>query len=185
MIEVEIRAKLDNPELFVEEMRNRNAEFLGELIQNDSIYSFEKPGDPIKENTIMGRIREENGKVKVEFKEVCRERGAALEVNTNISERVFGERLLSKLGLNNVCEINKTRNMFSVDGFNVCVDHVRGLGDFVEVEKMVGTDEETEKAKESCIRFLRDIIGDVKLERPYGDLLLEARKNGDKRVCLD
>jgi len=176
MIEVEIRARLKDPKKFVEKLESMNAKFLGELIQSDSIYAYEKPGKPIKENGIMARIREENGKSKLEFKEICREKCAGLEIKANISNKEIAKRLLSKLGLNTLCEINKKRRLFSIEEFEISVDNVEGLGDFVEIEKIVENDDESEAAKNSCIEFLRSIVGDVKLEGPYGDLLLEAKK---------
>ena len=80
VIEVEIRARLKEPQKLVEDLNKRGAKSLGTLKQSDYMYAFEKPGEPIKEGGILVRIREENGKTRLEFKEVSRETGAGIDI---------------------------------------------------------------------------------------------------------
>jgi adenylate cyclase class 2 len=177
MIEVEIRAKLNEPQKLVDELRKRGAESLGILKQNDYMYAFENPGEPIKEGGILARIREENDKIRLEFKEIMRESGAGIDIKVEISNVELAKRLISKLGLNYLSDIKKKRELFSLDGFEIAIDNVERLGTFVEVEKTLDSENEMEKTKADCIELLKMLIGEVEIEkRKYGDLLLELDK---------
>ena len=176
MIEVEVRARLENPERVIEKLKGMGAEFRGVLEQNDRIFALENPGEPIKEGGIVARIREENGSVSLEFKEVVRESGG-FDISSPIKDAGIAERLLEKLGLNFMGIIRKSRKLFILEGFEVALDSIEGLGDFIEVEKAVDSEVLGGEAREGCMRLLQRIAGDVKIEnRKYGDLLLEREK---------
>ena len=100
MIEVEVRARLIHPQKLKQELEKRNAKFINVLNQRDFNYAFEKPGEHVKEGGILARVREENENIRLEFKEILREKGAGIDIGANISDTELGKRLFSKLGLN-------------------------------------------------------------------------------------
>ena len=171
MIEVEVRARLAEPEKAAQRLRELKAEHKASLAQSDSIYGFVKPGEPIGEGGIAVRIREEKEKASLEFKEIIRE-GGGFDVSVPVNARV-AERLISKLGLNFLGRINKKRELFGLEGIEIALDYVDGLGQFIEVEKHVDSDEEAGRAREECIRLLNAIAPEAEIEnRKYGDILL-------------
>jgi len=87
------------------------------------------------------------------------------------------KEMLRCLGFHEVRTVRKTREYFSLKfedrPFEVCVDHVEGLGDFVELE--TGADDAGLDAARECIQRLAARLGLANSERrSYLCLLLEA-----------
>ncbi|MEW6295854.1 MAG: CYTH domain-containing protein [Candidatus Diapherotrites archaeon] len=67
-----------------------------------------------------------------------------------------GEKILEGLGLTKLGLIDKKREKFKLGEFEVCLDKVKGIGSFVEVETQGNTKNWKQKRME-CIELLKKI----------------------------
>ncbi len=61
------------------------------------------------------------------------------------------DSFLAQNNLSQSITVDKTRDTYTKDTVNVCVDHVKGLGDFVEIEILVDDESETKAAQEKIL----------------------------------
>ncbi len=180
MIEVEVKAKIRNPDEMRKKLKEIGAEFLKKENQTDRIFGHAHYLDSeskVTEGGLVARIRITNEKKILEFKEILR-RGGGLEIQSELKQADMGVKLLEKLGFRESFTLCKTRESFSYDGFMVCIDNVKQLGDFMEIEKMIELPEEKEKARNACLNLLNKLSPDSKIEsRKYGDLMQDIISN--------
>ncbi len=185
MIEVEIRAKVDNFAEIKKKLKELKASLSKSVHQIDKIFGhpmFLDSKNMIVEGGIVPRIRSVNGKCSLQFKEICRTSGG-IELKSEISNIDIGVTFLNKLGFKEAFTIDKHRESYKYKGFNIDLDNVDKLGCFIEIEKMVGSPAEKESAREECVRLLALISPNSKIEnKKYGDLMQELiNKKQDKR----
>ena len=161
-VEVEIKIQLDS----LEEVRKVLPEF-GKLTKSirqiDEYYTpyhrdfFAHKPHPIE----WLRIRANPDKVIFEYdksinKEADGQQECAHEYETGLSQPNEFRKILEFLDFKKVITINKQREYWDCKDFEVALDNVEGLGFFVEVEAK-GNFENTIKAKEGCIKFLKKL----------------------------
>jgi adenylate cyclase, class 2 len=88
--------------------------------------------------------------------------------------------MLKKLGFKEAFTIKKTREIYSCRGFTVCLDKVEKLGNFIEIEKEIISEEKVKETRNECLDFLKKISPGIEIEnRKYGDLMQDLI-NGKK-----
>lgn len=106
------------------------------------------------------RIRFEKGKNHLNYSFLHFDKNDWLiwtdEYETLIDKPKTVEELFKKIGLIPKVTVTKTRKYFDCDDFQVTLDKVRDLGDFMEIEakKDFGSPEKTRKA---CLDFLKNL----------------------------
>ena len=174
MIEVEIRAKVDNLEDVKEKLDEFCASFIKTEKQVDRVFGhpmFLDSEIKIIEGGLSARIRQINDKAFLEFKEIIR-KGGGIEVSSKLSKVDVGLKLLEKLKFEEAFIVSKLRQSFSYDGFEICLDNVDKLGMFIEIEKMVESSKEIDSAREGCVELLNKLSPSSKIiDKKYGDLM--------------
>lgn len=104
----------------------------------------------------------------------------AEEYETKISQPDELRKILKFLDFRKITTIDKHREYWNCGNFEVCLDGVKGLGLFIEVEAK-GEFKDVKKAREECIGFL-DKLGvknykNKQIRTGYPDLLLKRLKN--------
>ena len=137
MMEVEIKARANENSLdFVRKHMGRP-----EILHQRDIY-YEHPCKSYAESDEAVRIRHQNGKIFLTYK------GPKIDSTTKTREEIEfpvpedAELFLEKLGFVRKAEVIKERRLYHYEGMEVCVDHVRGLGVFIEIEKQGDPDVE-------------------------------------------
>lgn len=123
------------------------------------------------------RLRREGGTNVCTFKEKTIRRG--VEVNREYEFTVSDGNAFEELVLRSGCRVfarkRKSGSVFALPEANVEVSHVDGLGDFVEIEKLVEEhDSDAHNAAEETVRRVLDSLGVPESaieERPYTTLL--------------
>ena len=176
MIEVEIKAKINNKEEIKKHLKDIGAKFIKNVRQVDKIYghpNFLDENDMIIDGGIVPRIRAVNNKNTLEFKEIVRE-GGGFEIKSDLSNIDIGILFLKKLGFSEAFTIDKTRDYYTYNNFEICIDEVDKLGSYIEIEKIVITNDEKNQAREDCLNLMKEIAPDLVVEsRKYGDLIQE------------
>ncbi len=169
-MEVEIKARIDNPAEIEKRLKKLGAIFQGEEEEVD-IY-FSHPSRDFKVTDEALRIR--NGKIltykgpKVDSDTKSREE---IEVEVDSGERM--EALLIRLGFRPVAKVTKIRRKYLVGDVHVSLDHLAELGDFVEIE-CIG---EYEKSRHKVLQMARVLGLSRFIRESYLELLLKKKES--------
>ncbi len=100
-----------------------------------------------------------------------------IEKEVEISEAGTFKEILGYLGYREAIKVKKVRRKGIYGDYEICLDEVEGLGDFIEVEKM--SEEDGKKIQEELMVFLRS-LGVREEDRVFKgyDSLLEEKKLG-------
>ena len=177
MIEVEIRAKINNKSEVQSRLKEIGAILKRSVHQEDRVFGHEMFLDENKmiiEGGLSARIRQVDQNTWLEFKEISRNKGAGIEIKANLDNIGEGLRFFEKLGFKEAFSINKQREVYSLNGFEICLDDVEQLGSFIEIEKAVLSQDETALVKEECLGLLEKIAPESEVtNKKYGDLMQE------------
>jgi predicted adenylyl cyclase CyaB len=162
-IEVEVKVRLE-PDTYPKVRNNvlAIAKFVSKVVQRDTYFI------PNHENYMDAEfpykwlsIRERSGKTILNFKHFYPE-GAEKHSYCDEYEVVIGDsaplkQIFKELGIREIVDVQKTREVFRVkDNFEIAMDQVRGLGDFIEIEALedMGGVEETRRQLEKVAESL-------------------------------
>ncbi len=177
MIEVEIRAKINNKSEVQSKLKEIGAILEKSVQQEDRIFGHEMFLDENKmivEGGLSARIRQVDQSVWLEFKEISRNKGAGVEIKADLDNMEEGLRFFEKLGFKEAFAVVKQREIYEFEQFEICLDQVDKLGDFVEIEKMVADSSEIEEVKKQCLELLQKIAPEAEItNKKYGDLMQE------------
>ena len=181
-IEVEIKVKVDS----LDEIRKK-VEKIGKLVkairQVDEYYVpcqrdfFANKPHPIE----WLRIRTNPDKSIFEYdlsinKKENGEQDSCEEYETEVSSPDELRKILKFLDFKSVITVDKHREYWQCGDIEVALDHIEGLGDFIEAEAN-GDFSDVVEAKKVCIEFLENLgIKDVrekKIHKGYPAMLLE------------
>lgn len=89
------------------------------------------------------------------------------EFETKIENIDAVEKILVALEFNNIVTVDKLRKIWTFGDYEIAVDSIKNLGDFVEIE-YIGSDNEIDpkKVTDEMIKFLKE-IGVGKITRNY------------------
>lgn len=168
MIEVEIKVEVKNREK-LEEILFESGFTKGALIREEDMY-FDTIEDFIRKNDHALRLRSSENMISGENHHFITYKGPKLdqismtrkELETKIGDAKVMKELLNALGYVKMYSVIKTRQYFTLEEMNACIDSVNDLGEFLELE-MVVSEKEREYALAHIVEFLEK-IGYVKEE---------------------
>lgn len=143
-LEIEAKVKVDALDSVADALRAAGARFVAERVQHD--VHFQDAAGLLKKNRCGLRLRTEtsDGKtVSILTFKGPRQGGAYKkreEIETPLGDAEAMTAILNRLGYYAAVTVSKTRQVWTLDGCEVCLDDVPPLGCFVEVE---GPDEQT------------------------------------------
>lgn len=174
MIEVEIKAKIDDLNIIKDLLEKLGAKYIGTKKQVDMIFGnpkFLDENSKIIEGGLVARIRRVDNTSTLEFKEINR-LGGGIELESEIPNTEIGAKFLEKLDFKESFTIDKQRQYFEYEGCKVQLDNVKDLGEFIEIEKIIDNELEIENARQECIKLLEKISPDATIiNEKYGDLI--------------
>jgi len=176
MLEIEIKARVEDFKKVKDKLEEMGAKFIGS--KNEIDYYYNLPTRNFAETDEALRIRESvectltyKGP-KIDTSTKTRE-----EVNVKIDNAKELKKIFSHLGFIFISEVRKERTKYILKDFEISLDDVSGLGYFVEVETKGEAWELDEKRK--CAFDLMSKLDLYKYERnSYLELLLEKRCKG-------
>ncbi|ELZ16534.1 adenylyl cyclase CyaB [Haloterrigena salina JCM 13891] len=98
------------------------------------------------------------------------------EFETGVDDGETMDAVLTSLGFEAAATVRKERERYGLDGYTVTLDAVDDVGEYVEVETEVATEDELESAREGAYDVLErlDLDPDDQLRTSYLGLLLES-----------
>lgn len=170
-IEIEIQVKIENGKPLLEFLE-KNAEFQGEKHQIDEYFS------PVHRNFLEKRpiaewlrLRNADGNFSINYKnwhlDKDKKSNYCDEYETKIESLDKVKKIFNVLDFKPVVTVDKIRKIYTYKDYEISIDSVKELGDFVEIEYM-GDDEKPDPAKitQEMANFLKELnLG--KIEKNY------------------
>jgi len=147
MYEYEIKFKIENLKKISEICDNLKIKFSNEQVQVDNVWIL---NDADGTNLITGmpvvRTRIENKIAIITLKKEIKH-GAFEEYETNVSDITQANEIIKNLGMRRLVEIKKKRRTAIFKNYNLCLDNVEKLGNFIEIEFLAKNFDENSKEK--------------------------------------
>jgi adenylate cyclase class 2 len=161
-IEIEIQVNIENPKPLIEFLE-KSGEVRSEKHQVDEYFS---PAHrdflgirPVKE---WLRLRDADGKYSINYKNWNFDENGKSHYCDEFETKIEGidqvRKILSALNFKSVVVVDKLRKIWIYKDYEVAIDSVRSLGDFVEIE-YIGKDEKVDPKKitEEMVNFLKKV----------------------------
>lgn len=133
MKEVEIRARVNSFEKIKTKLKEVGAKLIETKNQVDRVFGHEMFLDDkrlVIEGGLSARIRQTDNSMSLEFKEIVR-MGGGLEIESKLNEVEDGLKFLKKLNFKEAFTVTKFREIYKYKDFEICLDKVEKLGDFI------------------------------------------------------
>lgn len=177
--ETEVKAKVKDFGALMTKLDKLGCVLSEPIFQNDFV--FNQKGIDLKDhnhNTPVLRIREQNGKTIFTVKKDRSGELDCVEKEIEISDRNTLREIIELLGFEQTVEVQKKRREGRYNNYQICLDEVEGLGNFIEVEKM--SNEDGEKVQKELFGFLRKLGVNKKDRILIGyDTLLWLKENNN------
>ena len=179
MIEVEVKAKISHPNGIIKRLKSQ-AKFLKEIYQEDIYFNAPDRDFRITDEALRIRISSEESELTYKGSKIGNLMDKTREeISVNIDENDLRKTqiILEKLGFQVVAKVSKKRMLFRFNDLSISVDFVENLGEYIEIEILVNTQNEIEKKRKEILDFLSEL--DIPLEdcerRSYLELLLNKK----------
>lgn len=179
MKEIEIKLRVENTEKVIEQLEGKGYVFDLPIKQEDDIFiPLTEPTVPVTLGTNVLRIRRQGEKTLFTLKQG--QELAKIERELEISDPKVLEDIILMLGFKKIVQINKTRRKCKMGDIEICVDDVKGLGGFVEVEKI--TAEDPEIVQRELLDFIARLGVDISCRETVGYDILYVQKYGPSGI---
>ncbi len=171
MNEIEVKAKAQDFDLLIVNLKELGCTLSEPIVQDDYIYQ-KKDGGKEKGFPVL-RIRKQNKKILFTLKKNRSNELDCIEKEIEVNNDIILSEIIELLDYTKTVEVHKKRIKTNYKDYEICLDSVDNLGYFIEVEKM--SDEDGEKIQNELFDFL-ETIGIKKEDRVfkgYDTLLLE------------
>lgn len=135
--EIEVKARIKTKPLLLKKLKELGIKLSKPITQKDTVFlplgiSYED----IKSGTVALRIREQKDKTLFTLKQRQEVELSAIEKELEIGDKNQLQDIIKILGFYEWVKISKTRLKSKYGEYEICIDSVEGLGDFIEVEKI-------------------------------------------------
>ena len=157
MYEVEVKAAITDYISLKSQLEKLGCRFATPVVQDDHVFlPCGLTLDDMTIDTPILRLRSAHGEHTFTLKkQVATGDGLTkYERETLVSDPEALRDILIHLNFVEVTHIHKVREEGVLDDMHICLDQVEGLGAFVEIERMVTSHDEIEKAREQSLVFL-------------------------------
>jgi len=181
MREIEIKLRVNNLDELEKNLTESGLVISKEITQHDVVYVSGDSVDVfsnVKVGDIFIRIRSENGINTLTLKQ---QRGHGLdktEHETKIENSEEVHQMLLLLGWKPVVEVKKKRKKGKLGEYEICLDAVEELGNFIELEKLTDDNADPEKIRKELFEALKPFGLEEKDEvtRGYDILMYNLNK---------
>lgn len=170
-IEIEIQVNVEHSKPLLEFLE-KNGKFQSEKRQVDEYFSpAHKDFLAVRPVAEWLRLRDADGRCSINYKNWHFDKNGKShycdEFETKLESMEQAKKILSALNLKSVVAVDKLRKIWTYKDYEIAVDSIKILGDFVEIE-YVGKDENVspEKVTGEMVDFLKK-VGCGKITRNY------------------
>jgi adenylate cyclase class 2 len=177
MKEVEIKFKAGDLESLKTKLEALGFVLKAPLKQEDIIFIPEdEPTVPVRAGINVLRIRKQSGEARLTLKQSDKNNHLSkLEHEIKIFDAEVAEKIITCLKFKEMARVQKIRTTAKNQEYEVCLDEVEGLGNFIEVEKI--TDEDPQEVQARMLEFVRTLGIDPANRVHFGYDILMVQKN--------
>ena len=177
MIEVEMKAKIDDSAKVTSKLLEHRCVYVDTRIQRDTYYNRNDRDFAITDEAL--RIRENGEKSVITYKgpKIDNRSKSRTEIELIIDDPAAAGEILTALGCVEVSTVTKTRHNYRFSRYTISIDNVSGLGDYLEIETSASYEHEVPSKVDEMIRLLNDfgIRQEATITQSYLEMLLEKR----------
>jgi len=167
ILNIEIKAPCNNPEIIEEILLKNNAKYIGEDHQIDTYFNTEKGRLKLREGKIENSLIWYN---RIEIKGLKKSEVILYKPNENIkSLKQILENTLKVWVI-----VDKTRKIFFIENVKFHIDKVKYLGSFIEIEAIDNSGNiGEEKLRKQCNKYIDLLKVDSSnfIDKSYSDLI--------------
>ncbi len=158
MREIEIKVRVKNLKVLEQKLQEKGCVLSAPITQHDTIYSLKENNNDFweqtKEGDIILRIRRLTDTTEFNLKQQRSNEMDNIEYETEVKDAEIMHQMLGVLGWIPSVEVKKLRQKGKIGDYEICLDKVEELGDFVELEKMTSEDADPNKVREELFQVL-------------------------------
>jgi len=167
-IEIQVNIKHTKPLL---EFLEKNAEFKYEKHQIDEYFTpIHRDFLAVRPAVEWLRLRNADNKYSITYKNWHHDKDGKShhcdEYESELENIEMLEKIFKALNYKSLTVVDKLRKIWNYKNFEISIDTVKNLGDFVEIEYIGGDNVDPKKITDSMIKFLKD-TGCGKIKRNY------------------
>lgn len=158
--EIEVKLKVQDLESVAKKLKERGCIISAPIRQHDFIYSYDgstTEWEQAREGHIVLRIRRENSGASFTLKQQCSNESDNLEYETKIEDAEAMHQALLALRYTPQVEVKKVRRKGKLGEYEICLDDVEGLGNFVELEKLTSDDVNPDEVRKELFQVLESL----------------------------
>lgn len=177
MQEIEVKARVKNKELVLQKLDELGCMLSSPITQKDRIYIQHGATFPIALGDNALRIREQNNTFIFTLKQPQKNELDCIEQEVTIDDPESMDEICKLLGYYEVSQVEKIRRKCRYQEYEICLDEVKNLGTFIEVEKQVeaGNGEAVQKELFAFLQTL-GITASDQVFHGYDILLYQQQK---------
>lgn len=179
--EIEVKARVNNFDQVIKKLEALGCQIPEPIIQDDKIFVDKNYGDFLKMHIGANilRIRTVNGeKSFFTLKQSVKNELDCIEKQTEIANPQEMHDALIMMGYENVVSVYKKRQKIKYQNYTICLDQVRDLGNFIEVERLFDDDKEVSGIQEEIFNFLKTLGVEEQDRETHGyDTLMYLKLN--------
>jgi len=155
MIEIEVKAKLKEPDKMLCKLQNMGCVFSENIIQEDHIFLSQgmRFADITAGINIL-RLRKENGAVRFTIKQHRNNELDCIENEVIVNDFEKMGAILEMMGYYEAVRLRKQRMTGKYADYTICIDKVDKLGDFIEMECMSSEKPDGAQVQQELFAFL-------------------------------
>ena len=157
MQEIELKFQVDNLEKIKQHLLNLDCEFSKDIIQKDVIYVPDINDTSNAEGKIFIRIRSVNDKSELTLKQQSKKIMQSKEIEFEVSDFNSASDFLETIGLTKWVTVEKKRITTKYKDFNICIDDVKRLGQFIEIEVLTNEEHQTDYYETKIIELAKEL----------------------------
>jgi adenylate cyclase class 2 len=177
MKEIEVKARVRNPAELTANIEKLGIQLGDVITQSDTIFvPHEIMALPTEKGVPVLRIRQQGEKIILTMKIRLTNGLDKQESETEITNPVGMKEIILATGFKEIESFTKKRRKGKYNNWEICVDEVEGLGNFVEVEQL-SEDGDSEQIQKELFNFLQG-LGITEADREhfgYDVLIWQAR----------
>lgn len=157
MREIELKFHIQDKEKLMNKLSNLNCNVGSLITQNDTIYVNDLNNVESIEGSVWLRVRKENDHIELNYKKQSNRLQDSKEIEFGVDSYEKANQFLEALGYKKWVEVNKKRRYSKYLNYNLCIDEVERLGNFIEIELLV--DENDKKDYTEDLLSVAQLLG--------------------------
>lgn len=151
MREIEIKLRTKNLDEIEGALTEQGCVLSSPIHQHDTVYSLKGSRNEFgraQEGDNIIRIRRQDNRAELTLKQQRSNESDNLEYESEIKNPDAVHQMLLLLGWYPTTEVKKIRRKGKFGSYEICLDRVEKLGDFIEIEKLTGDDADPESTRQ-------------------------------------